>query len=287
MSVHQRPQQPRQQAQGLQQEDRHPALPQRACLRFYGELNDFLRLAQRGREVAHAFLLPPAVKDAIEACGIPHTEVGLILINGRAAGFRDRLQDGDRVSVYPVFQTLDIAALQKVRPAPLRRVRFAVDANLGRLAVLLRLLGFDAVYRNDFEDAVLARLAVAEQRILLTRDRGLLKRSLLAHASYVRATRPEQQLLEVLRRFDLERQLQPFTRCLRCNGELRPVEKQAVENRLPPRVQALGEVFSCCRGCGRVYWPGSHFRRMQEVVRSVQAALAEGGRNDEAGGAGA
>lgn len=251
------------------------ALPQRAWLRFYAELNDFLRMDRRGRRLPHDFLLPPAVKDAIEACGVPHTEVDLILINGESAGFYERLRHGDEVSVYPVFESLDIGALQKVRPAPLRHVAFAVDANLGRLATLLRLMGFDASYRNDIDDAELADLAVAEQRILLTRDRGLLMRRHLTHAWFVRATKPEQQLLAVLRRFNLEQRLQPFSRCLRCNGEVLPVPLEMVAADLPPRVRESMTLFSRCRHCGRVYWPGTHYRRMQQFVQSVQARLAE------------
>ena len=248
--------------------------PHRAWLRFYAELNDFLKPAQRGRRIAHAFFVPPAVKDAIEACGVPHGEVDLILVNGTPAGFRDRLPPDAEVSVYPVFESLDVGAVQRLRPAPLREVRFAVDANLGRLAQLLRLTGFDALYRNDFDDAELADLAAATQRILLTRDIGLLKRRQVSHGWFVRATKPEAQLVSVLRRFNLERQLRPFTRCLRCNGELGPATAEEVADRVPPRVRDSTTLFSRCPGCDRVYWPGTHYRRMQQLVQAVQAELA-------------
>jgi uncharacterized protein with PIN domain len=250
--------------------------PHRAWLRFYAGLNDFLKPAQRGRRIAHEFFVPPAVKDAIEACGVPHAEVGLILVNGVSAAFRDRLPPGAEISVYPVFAALDVGALQRVRPAPLREVRFAVDANLGRLAQLLRLAGFDTLYRNDFDDAGLADLAAATQRILLTRDIGLLKRRQVSHGWFVRATKPEAQLVSVLRRFNLERQLQPFTRCLRCNGELGPATAAEVAERVPLRVRESTTLFSRCHGCGRVYWPGTHYRRMQQFVQAVQAELAAG-----------
>lgn len=253
----------------------HP-LPCQVGLRFYAELNDFLRRDQQGQRLLRKFLLPLAVKDAIESFGVPHTEVDLILINGESADFYAKLHNGDEVSVFPVFESLDIGSVQKVRPEPLRHIAFAVDVNMGRLAFLLRLMGFDALYRNDFADAELADLAVAEKRILLTRDRGLLKRRQLTHAWFVRATKPEEQLLAVLRRFNLEQQLQPFTRCLRCNGEVIPVAKTVVLDSLPPRVCDNYELFCRCQNCKRVYWQGTHYQHMQKFVRTIHALLASG-----------
>lgn len=252
-----------------------PPERQRARLRFQGGLRDFLPASARAQVQEHAFWLPPAVKDAIEACGVPHTEVQRILINGEPAGFTTRLQGGDDVVVYPRFEEEQAGVLPAL-PQPLR---FVLDANLGRLAVLLRLVGFDALYRNDFEDAALAALAAAEQRMLLTRDRGLLKRRLLVHGSFVRATAPETQLLEVLRRFRLQARLRPFSRCLRCNGALEAIGKAEVAALLPPRVRASAAQVSRCQGCGRVYWPGTHFQRMQDRVRALQQALAREAAN--------
>jgi hypothetical protein len=206
------------------------------------------------------------VKDLIEAIGVPHTEVDLILANGQSVGFDYAVRDGDRISVYPVFESLDITPILRVRPEPLRRTRFVLDTHLGRLAAYLRLVGFDALYRNDFSDEELADISRDERRILLTRDRGLLKRSRVTHGYCVRATDPRQQLGEICRRFDLHGAARPFTRCLRCNGLLHAVPKADVEYLLPPGTAERYEEYAQCESCGQVYWPGSHHRRMRHLV---------------------
>lgn len=209
------------------------------------------------------------MKDLIESLGVPHTEVDLILVNGESVDFTYRLKPADRVSVYPVFESMDIRPLLRVRPEPLRGTKFVLDIHLGRLAAYLRMLGFDTVYRNNLEDEELARISSQHRRILLTRDRGLLKRSLVTHGYWVRETQPRQQLAEVLRRFDLFRSIQPFQRCMRCNGQLTPVDKHFVAGELPPRVRALNEQFQRCLECHRVYWKGSHYQRMLRLIESL------------------
>jgi uncharacterized protein with PIN domain len=144
-----------------------------ASFRFYAELNDFLPAEPPGLERRHGFEGRPAVKDAIEAQGVPHTKVELILRNGESVSFAEPLRDGDRVAVYPVFESFDLGPALAVRREPLREPRFVVDVNLGKLARRLRLLGFDTRYRNDFADPEVVRIAVEEGRIVLTRDRCL------------------------------------------------------------------------------------------------------------------
>jgi uncharacterized protein with PIN domain len=234
--------------------------------RFYAELNDFLPPARRGVPFRCAFDVPGAVKDLIEAAGVPHTEVDLILANGESVDFAYRVRDGDRISVYPVFETLDISPVLRVRPEPLRRIRFVLDTHLGRLAAYLRLMGFDTLYRNDFSDPELADTAQSEHRIVLTKDRGLLKRSQMTHGYCIRATNPQEQLAEVIRRFDLTGAARPFTRCLRCNGLLRRVPKEAISHLLPWGTAACYEEYARCESCGQVYWPGSHYRRLRQLV---------------------
>ena len=146
-----------------------------ATLRFYAELNDFLPPQDRHGDVERRFNVHPSIKDLIEAAGVPHTEVDLLLVNGTSVDFACPVRDGDRVSVYPIFESIDITAATKVRPEPLRELRFILDVHLGRLARYLRLAGFDAVYRNDLDAAELAGTA-AGGRVLLTRNQGLLKR---------------------------------------------------------------------------------------------------------------
>jgi len=240
-----------------------------ATFRFYAELNDFLPPQKRQVAFSHSFEGRPSVKDLIEALGVPHTEVDLILANGESVDFSYIVQDGDRISVYPVFEAFDITPILRVRPKPLRVVRFVLDTHLGRLAAYLRLLGFDTLYRNDYGDEELARTSREERRILLTRDRGLLKRSMVTHGYCVRETDPRRQVLEVVRHFDLWRQVEPFRRCLRCNGLLEAVAKEEIADRLPPRTRQHYDEFFICRTCGRVYWKGPHVERMTGLVRDI------------------
>jgi hypothetical protein len=240
-----------------------------ACFRFYAELNDFLPPEKRQRDLPYRFVMSGAVKDAIEAMGVPHTEVDLILVNGQSVDFGYLVQPGDRVSVYPVFEVLDIGPVGRVRPAPLRDTRFVLDVHLGRLAMYLRMLGFDTLYRNDYADDELARISSREGRILLTRDRGLLKRSVVTHGYCLRSTNPHHQLAEVMRRFDLRRSVAPFQRCLHCNTLLRAVDKAAISHRLQPYTRQHYHEFRHCPACDRVYWRGSHFERMQRFIEMV------------------
>jgi uncharacterized protein with PIN domain len=240
-----------------------------AFFRFYAELNDFLPPVRQRISFLHGFAGTPAVKDLIEALGVPHSEVDLILVNGESVDFFYRVHDGDRISVYPVFESMDITPLSRVRPRPLRETRFVLDTHLGRLAAYLRLLGFDTLYRNDFPDRELAQISSRERRILLTRDRGLLKRSAVTHGYCLRETEPRRQVVEVLRRFDLFGSIRPFQRCLCCNSGLRSVPKAAVHDRLPAATREQYDEFYLCPACDRVYWKGSHYDRMSGFVEQV------------------
>lgn len=241
-----------------------------ARFRFYAELNYFLPRELRQKDFRYTFEGKPAVKDAIEALGVPHTEVDLILANGVSEDFCYHLQDGDRISVYPVFESLDIIPVVRVRPQPLRETRFVLDTHLGRLAGYLRLLGFDAIYRNDFEDKELASISRRKKRVLLTRDRGLLKRSEVTHGYCVRETSSyRKQIVEVLRRFDLFGSIKPFQRCLRCNGLLERVSKEEISDRLQPKTKRYYNQFWQCQTCDQVYWKGSHYQRMKEFIDRI------------------
>jgi uncharacterized protein with PIN domain len=235
-------------------------------LRFYAELNDFLPPERRFASFACRFQVSGSVKDLIEAAGVPHTEVDLILANGESVDFSYLVRDGDRIAVYPVFESIDITPALRVRPRPLRQVRFVLDAHLGRLASYLRMLGFDALYRNDYRDEELVELSGRESRILLTRDRNLLKHRVIQYGYAVRETNPRRQAREVLERFDVFGSVAPFTRCLRCNDLLAEALKEAISDRLPPSTREHYEEFRLCRGCGRLYWAGSHYRRMERLI---------------------
>ena len=242
---------------------------QQAYFRFYAELNDFLPVNKRQRTFSHPFTLSGSVKDMIEALGVPHTEVDLILANGHSVDFSYLVQADDRISVYPVFESIDITPALRVRPEPLRESRFVLDVHLGQLAVYLRMLGFDTLYRNDYPDEELALVSSQEGRILLTRDRGLLKRSIVTHGYCLRTTNPRQQLVEVLRRFDLFGAVHPFQRCLHCNSLLQSVAKAQISHRLPPQTRRDHDFFRLCPKCDRIYWRGSHYKRMLRFVEAV------------------
>jgi uncharacterized protein with PIN domain len=243
-----------------------------ATFRFYEELNDFLAPERRGHEFGCRCARAATTKHMIEALGVPHTEVELVLVNGESAGFERALADGDRIAVYPKFESFDVTPLLRVRGQPLRETRFVADAHLGGLAHLLRMTGFDTLYDNHFHDDEIERLARTQERIVLTRDRELLKRRSISHGCYVRALHTEPQLREVFERLDLARSARPFTRCLSCNGLLRAVEKAQVLPQLPPVVSERYGRFSTCEGCARVFWEGSHWRRMRDLVDGLLAA---------------
>lgn len=240
--------------------------------RFYAQLNDFLPADRRGRRFSHVLAAPGSVKDAIEALGVPHPEVDVILVNGTPERFEYGLKNGDDVSVYPVFRSIDVAGLRRAGIDPPQPVRFMLDVHLGKLASLLRLCGFDAATGTDDED--LARRAAREDRVVLTRDLGLLKRATVRHGCWVRHTSPESQLLEVLERFDLAGRMEPFTRCLRCNTCLVPADAQTVADRLQPRTRAAFRQFRRCPGCARVYWRGSHFDRLAGLVERARTGAS-------------
>jgi len=235
-----------------------------ATFRFYEELNDFLPAGRRQREFSVACAENATSKHMIEALGVPHTEVELILVNGESVGFDRRLREGERVAVYPKFEAFDITPLLRVREQPLRNPKFIADAHLGALARRLRMAGFDTLYDNHYQDREIADIAVCEGRIVLTRDRELLKQRSITHGCYVHRLKPAQQFLEIMDRLDLARSARPLSLCLVCNAPLRVIDKAAVLERLPPSVRAGHERFSTCDVCKRVFWEGSHWRRMQE-----------------------
>jgi uncharacterized protein with PIN domain len=252
--------------------------------RFYGQLNDFLPPPQRGRRFTHRLRAPASVKDVIEALGVPHPEVDVILVDGENVDFAHRLQGGEEVVVYPVFRTMDIGPVRRTGSDPPSPVRFVLDVHLRKLAALLRLAGFDATLLDD--DAEVAHAAADEGRVALTRDVGLLKRSVVRHGHWVRHTDPELQLAEILERFDLVDSMTPFIRCTRCNTPLVAVEAETVADRLPPGIRVAFGEFHHCPGCDRIYWQGTHFIRLVRLLERVRArARRRGGSRKPASAA--
>ena len=238
-------------------------------LRFYLELNDFLPSERRQGDWVRPFQPPAPARHVIETCGVPHTEVELILRGGESIGLDAPVGEGDRLAVYPMFETFDVRPLLRLRTRPLRRPRFVADAHLGALARRLRLLGFDTLWHNDLGDQALARLAAKEQRVLLTRDRQLLMRQAVTHGCYLRADSTPAQLAELIQRLQLCADITPFTPFTRCNGLLEPAAPDAVASQIPPRVLERHRAFWRCQGCGRVYWKGTHWEALRRQVATL------------------
>ena len=222
------------------------------------ELHCFLPRDKRNVTIALAFKGRQSLKHLIESLGVPHTEVGQVTVNGQARGLDSVPHNGDRIEV------------RAAAPGCPIEPRFLLDSHLGRLAAYLRMLGFDCLYRNDYDDAELAELVQREKRILLSRDRRLLMRKVVQYGYCLRSLEPPEQLTEVVRRFDLADKIRPFHRCLRCNGALQPVSKETVLDRLEPLTKIHYDEFSLCPACDQVYWKGSHVERMEKLIESVK-----------------
>ncbi|MBA3530572.1 MAG: Mut7-C ubiquitin/RNAse domain-containing protein [Ardenticatenales bacterium] len=240
-----------------------------ASFRFHDELNDFLPASRRAQRFVHEFDGTVSIKDMIESLGVPHPEVFLILVNGQSVDFSYPVQSGEQIAIYPLAQARRLGMSSEVEPPPLDEYRFILDAHLGRLAAHLRMLGFDTLYRNDYDDEELALVSSREQRILLSRDLGVLKRGIVTYGYFVRETNPERQVVEILRRYNLPAVVEPFKRCTRCNGLLLEVRKEEIYDRLPAETKQHYDDFRLCQSCDQVYWRGSHFQRIQQFIDGV------------------
>ena len=237
-------------------------------LRFYAELADFLPGALRGRSFEHAVATHETVKHIIEALGVPHTEVGLLLVNGETVTMDQRLETNDRVAVFP--------ALRRLAPPCGVQARFAADAHLGRLARYLRFCGFDTLWDNAWDDANLVAVAAGEARVVLTRDRALLMHRALPQGCYLRDTAPLAQLADVGARYALDLGSGKPARCLECNERLDRAPKRDVAGGLLPGTLAGFDEFWRCGRCDGVFWRGSHWRRMREAVDGVARVIGNG-----------
>lgn len=238
-----------------------------ASFHFYARLNDFLPPRRRQHRFSVAFSGHPAVKDTVQALGVPHVEVDLIVVNGRSVDFSYRLQAGDLLQIYPLLEQSMVSPAIHLQTFPASPVRFILDVHLGKLCRYLRLLGFDSLYRNDYTDQQLVDLA--GQRVVLTRDLGVLKRSAVQFGYWLRSTRPREQLTEVVRRYRLLAAIRPLSRCPLCNGLVDAVDKADVYSRLPENTRLYYHYFSRCHDCRHIYWQGSHWGRIQHLIGSL------------------
>ncbi|MFH2123501.1 MAG: Mut7-C RNAse domain-containing protein [Pseudomonadota bacterium] len=236
-------------------------------INFLGNLKDLLRPPFRGlTSVDHELGRQASVKDIVESFGVPHTEVGRLTVDGLDVSFSHPGSKDDSLDVYPLCPPVDVLSPTLLRPVPLASIRFAVDVNVGKLAGLLRMAGFDTFYRNYIADPDLVAVAVQEGRIVLSRDRNLLKRKELVFGYLVRESGPEKQLAEVVHLFGLKGQLQPLSRCMRCNGILHAVAKEQILDQLEPLTKKYYHTFRQCSECKQIYWPGSHLGRMLKML---------------------
>lgn len=253
------------------------AAPSGIAVRFYEELNDYLPRAMRKRDIERPLGEGQTVKHMIEALGVPHTEIDLILVNGQSVDFTYRPKPGDRVSVYPVFESLPIQGVTRLHERPLRDPRFLCDVHLWKLARRLRLLGFDTAFDLNADDAALAAQAMREERILLTCDRGLLMRRTVDRGIHVKHAAVDVQLRQILGRLDLYGECRPFTRCTMCNGMLEEISRdsgefEAVRGHIPPGVLEWCREYYRCLGCGKAYWPGAHCANLERIVSAAITA---------------
>jgi hypothetical protein len=237
--------------------------------RFYEELNDFLPGEKVKVEFSNKFRGNVSVKDMIQSFGVPHTEVDLILVNGNSVNFEYILQDTDRLSVYPVYESFDISDIQRLRPAPLRNPKFILDVHLGKLARLLRMTGFDTLYKNSYSDEEIIEISVNQKRTILTRDVGILKRNNVERGYWVRNTDPGKQILEIIDRFQLSGLIDGFTRCITCNGSLAKIVKENFKDDIPVNAYNTYKDFYNCESCGKIYWKGSHYPGMVKNLQNI------------------
>jgi uncharacterized protein with PIN domain len=237
-------------------------------LNLHGDLDFFLQSGIHGRSIERSLNEKTAVKDVIESCGVPHPEIDLILVNGAPVDFYYGIASAADIELYPAGAPSTLFKEKRLQVATI--TTFVADGHLGRLVRNLRLLGFDVAYDPQADDPQLLRVMESENRALLTRDRRLLMHAVVKTGYYPRSQNADKQTVEVTRRFNLLDSIAPFTRCIRCNGLLRNVSKAEIVERLEPLTNIYYEQFQRCADCEQIYWPGSHFSKLQERLEKIR-----------------
>src|SRR6266403_5362896 len=240
-------------------------------LTFHGDLGFFRGSRPGGKIVERTLREKTSVKDVIESCGVPHPEVGLILVDDQPINFAHAVEEDAIVDVYPVRSRP--TQFERHRLQTCRITRFVADGHLGKLARNLRLLGFDVAYDHQAQDRQLLGVMESENRALLTRDRRLLMHSIVKAGYCPRSQNPDEHTIEVIRRFDLFTLMLPFTRCLRCNAPLQRVAKADIIAKLEPLTKIYYQEFRRCTDCAQIYWAGSHFEKLQSRIGVIHSLL--------------
>jgi len=244
----------------------------RLLIEFHGDTLDLLnRVPEIDNTIVYPLSRRASIKDILESLGVPHTEVGKIILDGVEQGFEKIAENGEHFEIHPLSPALPPTMATILRPDPLKSCCiFLVDINVGRLAGLLRMAGFDAenVDKESTSRAIVEK-AIREGRILLTRNKDLLKHRELVYGHLVRNQDPDLQLREIIYLYSLENLFQPFTRCISCNGLLADVKKEDIIDRLLPLTKKYFNRFRICTACNKIYWHGSHHEKMTEKLEII------------------
>jgi uncharacterized protein len=237
--------------------------------RFYGQLNRFLPKDKRYTTFSYTVKGTPGIKDTLQAIGVPHTEIDCIVVNGESVNFAFQLKGAGNIGVYPDAKRVPLTKIKKLKPRPPVNPGFILDAHLGKLCRHLRLLGFDTLYKKDYADKEIIQIVLREKRVLLTRDIGLLKSNAIQYGAFVREIDSYKQIKEIIKKYDLAGRIQPFRRCLECNGNIRRVAKSKIIDKLPPKTKRYYSEFYLCRCCGKIYWQGSHYEKLTKFLKKL------------------
>jgi len=238
-------------------------------IRFYGGLNDFISIDKRHLPIRKVYLGSPTVKDLIESVGVPHVEIFLIVVEGNIVTLEFKPQPFSRISCYPRFYSIDIKSCSLIPREPIPP-KFVLDVHLGKLASYLRLHGFDSLYCNSYSDDEILNIALSDNRIILTRDKGILRNGTAIFGYFVRNTNPRSQLKEVIAYFDISEYIDPFSRCSLCNGLIEAISREEVEGVVEDNTYRYYSSFYRCSRCNQIYWEGMQFVRIDRMINGSE-----------------
>ena len=243
---------------------------------IHADIRNLVRPPSVAGQIQYPLTRRAAIKDIIEAIGVPHTEIGRIICDGHQLIFHFIPAGGELIELYPFTSDSPVNKPTVLRPEPFSSIKFLVDTNVAKLARNLRMAGIDAAAVTTAGILDIARQANDEERIILTRNRELLKVRTVCFGQLLRSENPLQQMVEVIQRYDLQNSFRPFSLCLCCNGVLIPIEKEQILDRLKPLTKKYYTDFEQCGSCGKIYWCGSHHEKMAEMLRNVGTSTYSG-----------